>query len=80
MKQRLRRMQLHDKAVVKLERKRDAREKIQLGGLIAKAGLRECDKAVLLGALIELAEIEPDSPEWRRLKSVGSDAFKSSPD
>ena len=32
------------------ERRRDTREKIELGGLVVKAGLREADRAVILGA------------------------------
>lgn len=38
-------------------RKRDAHEKIQLGGLIVKAGLRDLDKSVILGALLEVADV-----------------------
>ncbi|MQV44923.1 conjugal transfer protein TraD, partial [Sinorhizobium medicae] len=41
-------------------RKKDTREKIELGGLIVKAGLRYEKRALLLGALVELS---------RRLKS-----------
>jgi len=37
-------------------RKQDAHEKIQLGGLVCKAGMRDTDKALLLGALIEIAQ------------------------
>jgi hypothetical protein len=72
-------MQLREAAASLQERKRDAREKIQLGGLIAKAGLKECDKAVLLGCLIELAKLDPQSSEWQRLKALGSDAFRQTP-
>jgi hypothetical protein len=36
-------------------RKTDTREKIALGGLIVKAGLRFEKRALLLGAMIELA-------------------------
>ena len=32
-------------------RRADTREKIQLGGLVVKANLRDCDKALVLGAL-----------------------------
>ncbi|KMO27838.1 conjugal transfer protein TraD, partial [Methylobacterium variabile] len=38
------------------ERKRDAREKIQLGGLVIKAGLSDLPSNVLLGLLIEARE------------------------
>ena len=36
-----------------LERKEDTRQKIQLGGLVKKAGLAEESKAVLLGIFLE---------------------------
>ena len=39
-----------------LERKQDTREKIQLGGLIKKAGLDGEPTAILLGLLLEAAE------------------------
>ena len=39
-----------------LERKQDTRRKIQLGGLIIKAGLQEEPAAVLLGLLLEAKE------------------------
>ena len=39
-----------------LERKQDTRQKIQLGGLIKKAGLHEEPTAVLLGLLLEAKE------------------------
>ena len=38
------------------ERKEDTRRKIQLGGLIIKAGLHEVPTAVLLGLLLEAKE------------------------
>ena len=37
-------------------RKIDTREKIQLGGLVVKAGLRDAEKALILGALVELKD------------------------
>ena len=39
----------------KTERAQDTRDKIQLGGLIVKAGLREENKNILLGILIDAA-------------------------
>lgn len=59
------------------ERKKDAREKISLGGLIVKAGLREADRAYLLGVLLEAAMIRTGSPEHHRLKAKGGMAFQS---
>ncbi len=39
-----------------LERKQDTRQKIQLGGLVKKAGLANEKSAVLLGLLLDAAE------------------------
>lgn len=38
------------------QRRKDAREKIMLGGLLVKAGLREEDTAVLYGAILDMRE------------------------
>lgn len=57
-------------------RKKDAREKIELGGLIVKAGLRFEKRAMLLGALIELADrLKTDASERARLIAIGAEAF-----
>lgn len=40
-----------------LERKIDTRRKIQLGGLVKKAGLHEMPTATLFGLLLEAAEL-----------------------
>lgn len=57
-------------------RRRDTREKIALGGLIVKAGLRFEKRALLLGALIDLAaRIKHDRTERDRLQSIGAEAF-----
>ena len=48
-------------------RKMDAREKIELGGLIVKAGLRYEKRALLLGLLIDAgARIKSDEAERSR--------------
>ena len=57
------------------ERKRDTREKIQLGGLVVKAGLRSADRAVILGALVDLARRTDNQTEWARLRAIGKAAF-----
>lgn len=57
------------------ERKRDTREKIQLGGLVVKAGLRSADRAVILGALLDLARRADNQKEWARLREIGKAAF-----
>ena len=57
-------------------RKKDTREKIELGGLIAKAGLRYEKRAVLLGALIELRQrLANDEAERSRLAVIGAKVF-----
>jgi hypothetical protein len=57
-------------------RKQDTREKIALGGLIVKAGLRYEKRAVLYGALIELAHrLKVDEEERERLRIRGAEAF-----
>lgn len=62
-------------------RKKDTREKIQLGGLIAKAGLRYEKRALLLGLLIDGASrIKTDDNERARLMALGERAFADDPD
>lgn len=63
------------------DRKKDTREKIQLGGLIAKAGLRYEKRALLLGLLIDGAcRIKADGNERARLLAIGERAFTHDPD
>ncbi|MDH6297772.1 conjugal transfer protein TraD (plasmid) [Agrobacterium salinitolerans] len=57
-------------------RKREARDKFLLGGIVIRAGLSKVDRAFLLGGLLELARIVPSSPEHRRLRGIGEEAFK----
>ncbi len=61
------------------ERKRLSREKFRLGGIVVKAGLTQADRAFLLGGLLELARVAPDSSEHRRLREIGERAFRASP-
>lgn len=58
------------------DRKREAREKFLLGGIVVRAGLSKADRAFLLGGLLELADVTPGSVEHRRLRYIGEDAFK----
>ncbi|MFU0505374.1 conjugal transfer protein TraD [Pseudaminobacter sp. NGMCC 1.201702] len=58
------------------DRKKDAREKITLGGLVVKAGLRQADRAFLLGVLLEAATVRVGSAEHHRLKAKGGMAFQ----
>ncbi|PJO49353.1 conjugal transfer protein TraD [Brucella pituitosa] len=53
------------------QRKQDARQKIELGRLVIKAGLRHADKAFILGALMEAAQLPLHSPERQRLTMTG---------
>lgn len=62
-------------------RKKDTREKIQLGGLIAKAGLRYEKRALILGLLIDGANrIRADEKERGRLLAMGERSFVNDPD
>jgi len=57
-------------------RRQDTREKIALGGLIVKAGLRYEKRALLLGALLDAARrIKGDEGERSRLTAIGVEAF-----
>ncbi|MBB5538777.1 type IV conjugative transfer system coupling protein TraD [Rhizobium giardinii] len=57
-------------------RKKDTREKIELGGLIVKAGLRYEKRALLLGLLIDAGRrIRSDEKERARLAAIGAEAF-----
>lgn len=61
-------------------RKKDTREKIELGGLIVKAGLRFEKRALLLGLLIDAgSRIKVDEAERRRLTAIGAEAFGNEP-
>ncbi len=57
------------------DRRRDTREKIALGGLVVKAGLRQADRAFILGALLSAARLKPNDPRWRELRALGGAAF-----
>lgn len=60
------------------DRRQDTRNKIQLGGLVIKAGLAEEETAVLLGAFLTMAQ-ELAGPEAasarRRYRRLGDQAF-----
>lgn len=58
-------------------RRLDTRQKIELGGLIVKAGMREQDKAALYGGLVELADKLNDPSEFSRLRLLGEKLFRS---
>jgi hypothetical protein len=57
-------------------RKKDTREKIELGGLIVKAGLRYEKRALLLGLLIDAGRrMRGDATERSRLTAIGVQVF-----
>jgi len=65
-----------NKTVTSYARKKDTRDKIELGGLIVKAGLRFERRALLLGALIDLQKrLKSDTNERTRLTAIGAEAF-----
>lgn len=58
------------------DRKKDTREKIALGGLIVKAGLRYESRALLLGLLIDAkSRLSGNEAERARLMGIGTEAF-----
>ena len=62
------------------DRKKDTRDKIALGGLIVKAGLRYESRALLLGLLIEAkTQIDNNETERARLTAIGAEAFGHDP-
>lgn len=64
------------KAMTSDARKKDTREKIELGGLIVKAGLRYEKRALLLGLLLDAGRrIKGDEIEKSRLTAIGAEAF-----
>ena len=55
-----------------------ARKKIELGGLIAKAGLRYEKRALLLGMLIDARQrMTGDDNERTRLMKIGEQGLRS---
>ncbi|CUX71392.1 Conjugal transfer protein TraD [Agrobacterium sp. NCPPB 925] len=64
------------KTITSDARKKDTREKIELGGLIVKAGLRYEKRSLLLGLLIDAnRRIRGDETEKARLAAIGAEAF-----
>lgn len=61
-------------------RKKDTREKIELGGLIVKAGLRYEKRALLLGMLIDASNrMKADENERQRFMTIGAEVFGDDP-
>jgi hypothetical protein len=58
------------------ERRKDTRQKIELGGLVIKAELQDLPKDIILGGLIDLMERLNTEPELETvLRSIGKNAF-----
>ncbi|MEZ5784541.1 MAG: type IV conjugative transfer system coupling protein TraD [Rhizobiaceae bacterium] len=65
-----------DRTATSEARKKDTREKIELGGLIVKAGLRYEKRVLLLGLLLEGAmRLKTNEAERSRLMAIGAEAF-----
>ncbi len=60
-------------------RREDTRRKIQLGGLVIKAGIAGLPPAVILGVLLDGADRVTDSTELTRLKQLGHLALVGEP-
>lgn len=61
------------------KRKADTRRKIELGGLVIKAGMGEFDKAVVLGALIHAIRLTTqDSDCYKLFEDIGVSSFSNS--
>lgn len=59
------------------KRKADTRRKIELGGLVIKAGMSEFDKAVVLGALIHAIRLmSQDSDCYKLFENIGIECLK----
>ncbi|MDT4852557.1 Conjugal transfer protein TraD [compost metagenome] len=59
------------------DRKKEARQKLLLGGIVVRAGLSTADRAFLLGGLLELARLSPETSEYRRLHNTGEIALRT---
>jgi hypothetical protein len=59
------------------DRKKEAREKFLLGGIVVRAGLLNANRAFLLGGLLEMTRIVPGTAEHRRLCDIGELAFRA---
>lgn len=59
------------------DRKKEAREKFLLGGIVVRAGLSNADRAFLLGGLLEMTRVVPGTAEHRRLCDIGELAFRA---
>lgn len=58
------------------ERQKDAHDKIRFGGLVVKAGLKDADRAFILGALIHAATLAPESELYKNFVRLGEKSFR----
>ncbi|MBZ6078849.1 conjugal transfer protein TraD [Microvirga puerhi] len=58
-----------------VQRKKEARAKIILGGLVYKAGLQNVNRAFLMGGLLMLAKMAPGSDQFEALRRLGQEAL-----
>ena len=56
-------------------RKQDVRRKIELGGLVIKAGIDDVDKPALLGAMLLAAELLQTGEGLAQARKKGEQAF-----
>ncbi|MBD5071840.1 conjugal transfer protein TraD [Xanthomonas citri pv. citri] len=62
-------------------RKDDTRRKIELGGLVIKAGLAELDRAVIFGALLDAAtRLQGEHGEALRLQFLEAGKHEMTPE
>ena len=61
------------------DRRKDAREKIMLGGLLVKAGLREEDTAVLYGAILDMRSKLQKPRSRDAYRAAGEKALQAAP-
>ena len=54
-----------------MDRKADTRHKVQLGGIVVKAGAGHVDAFALLGLLVEQIDRFSDPAEEQRLRQLG---------
>ncbi len=63
-----------------LERKADTRRKIELGGLVKKAGLDSESTAVIYGALLDVVErLQEKNEHWQSIWRAKGDLAFSEP-
>ena len=83
LKEKLRELEAEKKAKERADRQADRqrarkaenRRKFELGGLLKVAGLFECDKGALLGALLSIAPALEDPKQFSEFKRAGDECL-----